>query len=119
MPDIEFAYDVADPKHPSSSEPYFVVFCDKDGTNVAGDEGDLQGETISSATWTVPTGLTKGITNTSAVIISGVSYPANTVATCWFSGGTDGTYYEITVSIITSGGRTLAKTFILPVTKRF
>ena len=116
---VELEFDVAIPKHPLSSEPYFVVWCDPTGINTgaSADEGELQGETIVSAEWTIPAGLTKVSETTGAVTINGVSYPANTVTTVFLLGGTDGEYYEITVTI-TTATRTLSKTFILPVSKK-
>jgi len=104
-------------KDPNSIEPYFIVWCDEDGTNDGGatDNGELQGATISTATWTVPTGITKTSDNTSAVTIQGVSYAINTVATIWLSGGTDGTDYECLCRITTSDSRTLDKTITIRV----
>lgn len=107
-------------KDPDSVEPYFIVWCDKDGTNdgSTSDNGELQGETISTATWTVPTGITKDSSNQSAVTINGISYGVNTVATIWLSGGTAGTDYSITCEITTSGSRTLDKTIVIPVSEQ-
>ena len=104
------------PKHPISIEPYFVVWCDPTGLNTGAeaDDGELQGEAIVTATWTVPTGLTKVSSNQNAVTIDGVSYAANTVTTVWLSGGTDGETYTLLIQI-TTATRTLAKTFTLPV----
>lgn len=59
----------------------------------------LDTDTISTSTWTVPTGLTKGTDTTST-----------TVTTVWLSGGTAGTTYEILNRITTAGGRTQDKT---------
>lgn len=103
-------------KDPDSVEPYFIVWCDKDGTNdgSSSDDGELQGETIATATWTVPTGITKDSSNTDAVTIQGVSYSANTVATVWLSGGTHNTDYDI-LCRITTATRTLDKTITIPV----
>lgn len=115
----EYTYDVAEPKHPDSNEPYFVVWCDPTGLNsgAAADEGELQGETITTVDWDVPDDLTKGVTNQDAVTINGTTYAANTVATVWLSGGIDGSFYEITCKIHTAT-RILPKTFVLPVTKK-
>lgn len=117
--EIQLEYDIAVPKHPLSSEPYFIVWCDPTGINTgaAADEGELQGETITGATWTIPDGLTKVSDTHGAVTINGVAYAANTVTTVWLSGGTDGEFYEITV-VITTATRSLPKTFILPVSKK-
>lgn len=107
----------APPKDPNSVEPYFIVWCDADGTNdgSASDTGELQGATISTATWTVPSGITKDSSNQNAVTIKGVSYGVNTVATVWLSGGTDGTDYDLLCRITTSDSRTLDKTITVPV----
>lgn len=104
-------------KDPDDIEPYFVVWCDKDGTNsgAVADDGELQGATISTSTWTVPSGITKASDNTDAVTINGVSYGANTVATIWLSSGTNNTDYEIVNKITTSDGRTLSKSITIPV----
>ena len=96
-------------KDPNAVEPYFIVWCDEDGTNdgTASDEGELQGATISSSNWTVPSSITEDSSNTSAVTIQGVSYGVNTVAAIWLSSGTAGTTYTLTNRIVTSDARTL------------
>lgn len=58
-------------------------------------------DTISSATWTVPAGLT-----------AGAQFVVGGVAVIWLSGGTagaSGTDYTITCRIVTAGGRTLER----------
>lgn len=102
-------------KDPNSVEPYFVVWCDPTGTNVSGDGGELQGATIATATWTVPTGITKDSSNQNAVTIAGISYAVNTVCTVWLSGGTVNTDYELLCRITTSDLRTLDQSIIVPV----
>lgn len=99
-------------KDPSSIEPYFFVWCSEDGTNTgsATDTGELQGETISTYTVTVPSGITKVSDAKTSVTIQGVTYGANTVITVWLSGGTNRSEYDITCQIVTSGGRTLEVT---------
>ena len=59
----------------------------------------LDGDTISSSTWVVPDGLTKGSDSHTA-----------TTATVWLSGGTAGTDYAVVNRIVTAGGRTHKKT---------
>jgi hypothetical protein len=105
------------PKDPNSVEPYFFVWCDRDGTNTGGatDEGELQGATISSITVTAATGLTLDSSNKNAVTIRGVSYSANTVVTAWLSGGTNGEDYDVLCRIVTSDSRTLDQTIRVPV----
>lgn len=61
-------------------------------------------DTISSATWTVPAGLT-----------SGAQFLVGGVATIFLSGGTAGTDYTITCRIVTTGGRTLERSVNLHV----
>ncbi len=103
-------------KDPANVEPYFIVWCDEDGTNTgaAADDGELQGATISTVTWTVPTGITKDSSNQNAVTIRGVAYAVNTVCTIWLSGGTAGTDYDILCHITTSDARTLEQTITIP-----
>ena len=104
------------PKDPDDVEPYFIIWCDEDGTNDGGanDEGDLQGATISVTTWSVPTGITEDSENEDAVTIKGVSYDVDTVATIWLSDGTDGIDYKLTCKITTSDSRTLSKSITVP-----
>jgi hypothetical protein len=54
----------------------------------------LDGETLTAAAWTVPSGITKGATPLT-----------DTVATVWLSGGTVGQTYPIAVRITSSLGR--------------
>lgn len=105
------------PKDPNSIEYYFVVWCSKDGTNDGSknDNGELQGATISTVTWTVPTGLTKVTQSQDAILIHGITYPINTVAAVKLSGGSADTDYEIICRITTSDGRTLDRTNTLRV----
>ena len=109
-------------KDPNSVEPYFMVWCDKDGTNdgSATDDGELQGATISTSAWTIsPAGtLTEDSENTDAVTIKGVSYGANTVATIRLSAGTAGITYTLTNRITTSDSRTLDKSIEITVSEQ-
>jgi hypothetical protein len=65
------------------------------------------GETISSYTVTVPTGITLDSDHESAGIV-----------TAWLSGGTAGATYAIEVKITTSLGRTDERTFRIQVAER-
>lgn len=67
------------------------------------------GETISTATWTVPSGLT----NVSSVIDS-----THKDTTIWLSGGTSGQYYSISCQITTSASRTFERTATLGVKEK-
>ena len=110
--------DYVPPKDPNSVEPYFFVWCAKDGVNTGStsDKGELQGATISTiVSVAADTGLTVDSSNKNAVTINGVSYGANTVVTAWLSGGTDGRDYNVLCRITTSDSRTLDKTMIVPV----
>ena len=104
-------------KDPSDVQVYYFIWCDIDGTNdgSATDNGALQGETISSRTVTVPSGITKNSDAVAAVTIRGVSYGINTVVSVVLSGGTADTDYDILCEVVTSGGRTLQKTLVVPV----
>jgi hypothetical protein len=102
-------------KDPNSIETFTVVWCDEDNTNdgSATDDGDLQGETISTAAAQMPSGITLGSENSSSTSIKGITYGINTVHNMTLSGGTAGTDYDITSRITTSGGRTLDKTITI------
>jgi hypothetical protein len=108
-------------KDPDEVRPFTIVWCTlADATNdgSTSDTGELQGATISTSTWTVPSGITKDSDNTSSVTIQGVTYSASTVATIVLSGGTDLTDYDIENEITTSDGRTLNKTITIKVRER-
>lgn len=97
-------------KDPQAIDWYYAVWCTKaDGTNdgSSSDTGELQGATISSSSWTLPSGITKVTDNTNAVTYHGVTYGVDTVAAIKLSGGTAGTSYTIVNQITTSDGRTL------------
>jgi len=104
-------------KDPNSIEPYFIIWCDEGGINTgaATDTGELQGATISTVAWTVPTGITEVTHNQQSVTIHGVVYAANTVCTIWLSGGADGIDYELNCRITTSDSRTLDKAITISV----
>ena len=55
----------------------------------------LDSDTISTSTWTVPTGITKDSDTNST-----------TTTTIWLSGGTAGTSYTLLNRVVTAGGRT-------------
>ena len=59
-------------------------------------------DTIISATWIVPAGLTAGAQS----VLGGV-------ATIWLSAGVAGTDYTITCRIVTAGARTLERSVML------
>lgn len=64
------------------------------------------GETITTSTWTVPTGIEE------------TTPPPSTdgsVATIWMTGGTAGTRYALTNHIVTSAGREDDRTIYLKV----
>lgn len=64
-------------------------------------------DTITTSTWTVGTGLTKGTDTHDA-----------TTATVWLSGGTAGIRYKITNHIVTAAGRTDERSFYVMVQDR-
>lgn len=67
----------------------------------------LDGDTISTSSWTVPTGITKDSDSKTA-----------TVAKVWLSSGTAGTDYRLTNHIVTAGGRTDERTIRIQVRDR-
>jgi len=64
----------------------------------------LAGDTISTSTWVVPSGITKD-SDTKTTITT----------TIWLSSGTDGTDYELVNRIDTAGGRTKEWTLLVRV----
>lgn len=104
-------------KDPDNVEPYFFIWCSKTGLNDGSttDTGELQGATISSYTVTPATGLTVDSDNKNAVTVAGITYAISTVVTAWLSGGTANTDYPLLCRIVTSDGRTLDMTMIVPV----
>lgn len=63
---------------------------------------DLDGDTIATSTFLVPTGLTKDSETNDA-----------TTATVWLSGGTAFRTYIVTNRITTTGGRTFDRSWII------
>ena len=66
------------------------------------------GETISSATWTIPSGLTDEENESNTT----------TSATAWVSGGSVGTEYQLVCKIVTSEAREDARTIRITVESR-
>ncbi len=106
-------------KDPNSIEPFYVVWCAKDGTNDGSvtDTGELQSATISTSVWTIaPSGdLTEDSEGQAAVTIKAVVYAINTVATITLSAGIAGVDYKLVNRITTSDSRTLDHTIIIQV----
>jgi hypothetical protein len=67
------------------------------------------GETISTSTWTVASGITQATPAPSAT---------DSVATIWLTGGTVGSHYEITNHIVTNQGREDDRTMVVQVSER-
>ena len=65
------------------------------------------GETISTSTWTVPTGKTEDSDS-----------KGDTSTLIWLSGGTAGTTYELTNKITTSDNRTVERSIEIIVEQR-
>lgn len=65
------------------------------------------GETLSSATWTVPTGITEDSTQL-----------GSDSAKIWLSGGTAGESYTIACKVVTSASRTDERSFVVQVENR-
>ena len=99
-------------KDSDSIEVFHVIWASESNLNdgSSSDTGELQGETISSSTSVVSSGLTLDSESTAAVTIQGVTYAINTAHNLTLSGGTVGDDYEVTSRVTTSGGRVLDKT---------
>jgi hypothetical protein len=67
----------------------------------------LEGDTISTATWSAST----GITVVSSTITGGLT-------TVWLSGGTAGRQYEVQCRITTAGGRKDDRTLLITCAER-
>ena len=67
----------------------------------------LGSDTISTSTWTVPSGITKDSDTAST-----------TTTTIWVSGGTAGTSYELVNRIVTAAGRTDDRTIQINVREK-
>lgn len=67
----------------------------------------LASDTISTSTWSADTGITVTTsTNTT------------TTATVWLAGGTLGQAYTVTNRVVTAGGRTDERSFLVVITER-
>jgi hypothetical protein len=67
----------------------------------------LGSDTITSAAYTVPDGLTKASESNTT-----------TTATVWLSGGTDGASHFVTCRVVTAGGRTDDRSILIRVGDR-
>lgn len=67
----------------------------------------LGSDTISTSTWTVPTGITKDSDT-----------KTTTTTTIWLSGGTAGREYNLVNKIVTAGGRTEERMIVIKVIQR-
>lgn len=79
-------------KHPDAKLDYSVDYTDF-----------LGADTISTSNWTVPAGLTG----------SGAGISGGKITTIWLDGGTLGTEYQVTNSIVTAAGREESRSFIV------
>ena len=67
----------------------------------------LDSDTISTSTWSVPTGITQDSES-----------ETTTTSVIWLSGGTVDTTYNCTCTIVTAGGRTHVRTIAINVVER-
>lgn len=84
------------------------------------DEYMQTGDTIATAAWTVPAGLTKvsDALNVAPMVVRGVERAANTVALVRLSGGTAGTNYLVTCRITTQSGDVDDRSFTVRVKEK-
>ena len=105
-------------KDPDATDVFGVRWCSPDGTNTGAgqeDSGKLQGQTLASVNWIMPTGLTEDAESVAAFTAQGISYAIDTVHRITLSGGTLNQDYNITSRIVTSDGRKLDKTITIRV----
>ncbi|MCU7934129.1 MAG: hypothetical protein KZQ99_04520 [Candidatus Thiodiazotropha sp. (ex Dulcina madagascariensis)] len=88
--------DIA-PKHPTSSKWYWLAWSDV----------ELNGATITGATWTPPAGITVDESQFTD-LLTGVR----------LSGGTLGQYYEVGVAVQTSDSQLLHETLTVEISER-
>lgn len=102
---------------PDSEEPFHIIWGSLSGLNDGSrqDTGELQGTTITTSTWSVPSGITRMSDHKNAVVIEGISYGANTVATIWLEGGEGGEIYELVNEVVLSDGRKLVQSLFIKV----
>ena len=103
-------------KDPDAVDVFGVRWCSKNNTNdgaSVADTGKLQGATISSYDWIVPTGITEDSESVAEFSAQGITYVINTVHRITLSGGTTGEDYDVVSRIVTSDGRTLDKTITI------
>lgn len=62
------------------------------------------GDTVSTSTWTVETGLVKDSDS-----------KTSSTTTAWLSGGTEGVHYTVTNRVVTAQGRTYERSFVVQV----
>lgn len=67
--------------------------------------GEDVGDTISSSSWVVETGITRDSDS--------VSTPITTI---WLSGGTEGAQYTVTNRVVTTQGRRFEQSFLITIT---
>ena len=67
----------------------------------------LSSETITTSTWTVPSGITQGVDSNT-----------DTAVTIWLSGGTLVEKYLVVNEIVTSAGRTATRAFYIQIATR-
>ena len=105
-------------KDPENVEPFHSIWSDDTGLNNGGlsDYGYLKGATIVTSVWEVEEGdVTVVSDNTASVVIDGVTFAIDLVATVWLSGGTVDSNAKIKNTITTSDGRTLNRHLIIHV----
>lgn len=81
----------------------------------------LQGDTIATSTWDVPTGITKdsdSLANGAPLTTEDGLLTGQSFTTIWLSDGTAGDSYIFTNHIVTAGGRSMDQSVKLPVKVR-
>ena len=83
-------------KSDSDELDYSFNYAAADGTNTAGGTGFLQGDTITTSTWTIE--------GNDAILTLGTASKSNTATSTVLVGGTEGLTYRVKNLILTVGG---------------
>ena len=102
-------------KDPDAVDVFGVRWCSRNSTNdgTISDSGKLQGATISTYDWIVPTGITEDSESVAGFTAQDITFAINTVHRITLSGGTLGTDYALVSRVTFSDGRELDKTIII------
>jgi len=109
-----------EPKDPSSTVPYRIIWGSDLNDGSSRDTAYLQGEVITGSTWTVTPNNTLVVSSSQIegiTTIKGITYPANTITTVVLAGGNVDEVYTVT-NHITTATRTDDRSFLINCSNR-